>query len=563
MTKDLFIITGGGTGAKVAESLIHLAAAGVAPDRIHMLLVDSDTSNGNLNRTIKTAEAYEKVAEWPWTVEASISRGLFRGRNEVSNSLFKTEIHCHQLTKQIDTVFKGGLKTSAPASMGGVMDLLFDESEQGATCDDGFRARPNLGCLLLADHLNSTLMRAAPGFFEALQRAVSSAGDKQVPIVVCASVFGGTGASLLPIARRCVEHELTKHVEKSTLNSIRWAAVKLLPHYQPANRKESVDPHRFLLDAASALQFYSSVYRTEDSEGRYDAVYVIGSDNPNRNTVQTVLGHRAQANPAYFEELLAALAVLRFSQDRTEPSRPIHVYCSERVRWESLPGVKSVEAQYQLAFLLHMGAFLLKRGDHQADHQLSYGLLRLLKTSELNDIRSFPWYKDLLDNWAMNFPQYQSAKKERKPEILMSASYMQRNSIEHLLSPVAEYFGRLLLWGSTSVAHPETGLVALKEGSYAEVYDAMAAIKEQEIAAGVPDSRTDNALIRLLRGCLSAMIHIHDQVNRGRQLNRGFKLMQNGDHIELFSTMAEIEESLSSMELGAVVDEYRRTQIAA
>ena len=45
------------------------------------------------------------------------------------------------------------------------MDLLFDESEQVATCDDGFRARPNLGCLLLADHLNRTLTQAAPAFF--------------------------------------------------------------------------------------------------------------------------------------------------------------------------------------------------------------------------------------------------------------------------------------------------------------------------------------------------------------------------------------------------------------
>jgi hypothetical protein len=356
---------------------------------------------------------------------------------------------------------------------------------------------------------------------------------------------------------------MAKHVEKSTLHSIRWAAVKLLPHYQPANRKESVDPHRFLLDAASALQFYSSVYRTEDSEGRYDAVYVIGSDNPSRNTVQTVLGHSAQANPAYFEEFLAALAILRFSQEHTQSSLPTHVYRSERADWTTLPGVSSGGVHFQLAFLLHMGAFLLKRGDHQSDHQLSYGLVRLLNTLEPNVIRSFPWYKDLLDNWAKNFPQYQSAKKERKPEILMRASDMQQNSIEHLLSPAAEYFGRLLLWGSTSVAHEEAGLVSLKEGSYAELYEVMAAIKEQEIAAGIADSRSDNALIRLLRGCLAAMIHIHDQVNRGKHLNSGFQLMQKGHHIELFSTMAEIEESLSSMKLGAVVDEYRRTQIAA
>ena len=62
---------------------------------------------------------------------------------------------------------------------------------------------------------------------------------------------------------------------------------------------------------------------------------------------------------------------------------------------------------------------------------------------------------------------------------------MQKNSMEHVMAPATEYFGRLLLWASTSVAHPEAGIVAFKEGSYAELYGSMAAIKEQEIAAGI------------------------------------------------------------------------------
>lgn len=562
MTKDLFVITGGGTGAKVAESLIHLAAAGVAAERIHMLLVDSDTSNGNLNRAISTAKSYSKLAEWQWSVDASISRGLFRGSDEVSAGLFPTKLYCYELTQPIDTVLNGGLRTSAPESMGGVMDLLFDESEQVATCDDGFRARPNLGCLLLADHLNRTLTQAAPAFFDSLQRALTSAGEKEIPIVVCASVFGGTGASLLPIARRCIEEVMTRRVDKANLHSIRWAAVKLLPHYQPARRQESVDPHRFLLDAASALQFYSSVYRTEDSEGRYDAVYVVGSDDPSRNTVQTVLGHSAQANPAYFEEFLAALAILRFATEKTQVNLPTHVYRTQQVNWSSLPGVTNGGIHYQLAFLMHMGAFFLKRGDHQSDSQQSYGLERLLSTLEPNVLRSFPWYDDLLDRWAKNFPQYQSAEKMRQPEVLMRASDMQKNSMEHVMAPATEYFGRLLLWASTSVAHPEAGIVAFKEGSYAELYGSMAAIKEQEIAAGISDYGSDNALIRLFRGCLAAMIHIHHRVNLGKQLNSGFHLMQQGHRIELSTTMAEVEESMSTNNLGSVIDEYRRTQIS-
>ena len=42
-----FFIGIGGTGAKCAEALIHLCAAGLGPDRCSIMLVDQDEPNGN------------------------------------------------------------------------------------------------------------------------------------------------------------------------------------------------------------------------------------------------------------------------------------------------------------------------------------------------------------------------------------------------------------------------------------------------------------------------------------------------------------------------------------
>src|SRR5580704_8929510 len=42
-----FFIGIGGTGAKCAEALIHLCAAGLGPDRCSVLLIDQDEPNGN------------------------------------------------------------------------------------------------------------------------------------------------------------------------------------------------------------------------------------------------------------------------------------------------------------------------------------------------------------------------------------------------------------------------------------------------------------------------------------------------------------------------------------
>ena len=59
---SLYIIAIGGTGAKFAEAVIHLAAIGIFSevDTIKILFVDPDESNGNLTRAKKTTASYQK-----------------------------------------------------------------------------------------------------------------------------------------------------------------------------------------------------------------------------------------------------------------------------------------------------------------------------------------------------------------------------------------------------------------------------------------------------------------------------------------------------------------------
>ena len=261
MSDALFVITGGGTGAKVAESLVHLCATGAAPREVHILFVDADTVNGNLQRAISTADAYRALQPWPWAVETTTGSTLGRmfGRQEShSFSIFDTQISTYQVTDPVDTTSEGGIAAQATGDMSLVLDLLYDEQEQNAKANDGFRARPNLGCLVLADHLDTMLEARAAGFLDALTRATS--GGTRVPVAVTASIFGGTGASLLPVARGAVEAALQKRDggagASPVAKALAWGAVMVLPHYQPTARKESVDPERFLLDTSNALQYY-------------------------------------------------------------------------------------------------------------------------------------------------------------------------------------------------------------------------------------------------------------------------------------------------------------------
>jgi len=571
MTGEMFLITGGGTGAKVAEAFVHLCAAGLGPKKAHILLIDSDTANGNLARTTATAKAYQQMQKWPWSVRANVHHGLlgFR-RSEVWLELFGTQVEVYEVTEQIQTVLNGGLETAADSqAMRLLLDLLYDGDEQTTDCADGFRARPNLGCLLLADHLDAKLPERAGDFLAAMHTAARS-GEGKIPVVVTASVFGGTGASLLPIARRSVEKALEgRGVEQDQIRRFEWGAIKLLPHYQPSERKDSVDPDRFLLDTASALQFYSKVYETTAPGSRYDGIFLVGSDNPGRNRVKAVLGEGSQANPAYFEEFLAALAVLRFAAGGGERDRPMRVFVPDTVAWENLPHADWQELREKLAFLLHLAAFYLRRGSSNQSEQRSLGIARLVRNLGPADLAKYPWYNEILDRWAEFHETYKAAEPSRRVDVLRNGAAMKEYSLTTMLPLAAEYFGRLLLWAETALQGADLAFVAhANEDDYADLYGVMSKVKATEIDSrrgeGTEvrpiESASDNGLVRVLRAAATAMVHEHRQPAKRTATTSRFILVEDGQ-VRLRTSTQQTYETLRELEFGGLIEEYHRTSL--
>lgn len=561
---DLFVITGGGTGAKVAESLAHLCAAGLGPKRLHLLMIDSDTANGNLRRAASTIAVYQQMQRWPWTVNASVSLGMFRGSEDVALQLFRTEIEFYSITDEIKTVLDGGLETSVESEeMHDVLDLLYDRSEQQATCEDGFRARPNLGCLLMSEHLRHKLPEKGMGFLNAL-RAAASAGQRRIPVVVTASVFGGTGASLIPIIRGCVERALN---DANTRDALVWSVVKMLPHYQPTEKKESVDPDRYLLDTANALRFYSTVYETTDANQRYDAMYVVGSDNPGRNRVKAVLGHSAQANPSYFEEVIAALAILHQGSTSSN-GMPTYLYQPSRLHWDHLPFADRNAFRTHLAYLMHLAAFYLHGSTEDDRNELERGLARFLATVPDDSLRAYPWYRSILEPWAESHSTFKSADAARRVEVLKSTAQMGDRAIDKMKRPAAAYFGRILLWAETALAGEGLRFIDRSNGSYAFLYEAMSNVSVQEIdvvqdASGevrTVETETDNALVRLMRTALAALVQAHTRASHGGARNRGVALLEK-EVIRTHTTLQQVKDSLHDFGLGGVIEEYTRTKV--
>lgn len=578
MSDQMFVITGGGTGAKVAESLVHLCATGMAPSHVHILLIDADASNGNVQRTVRAAQAYEKLQQYAWSVETNAkesSWNVLSSGKSVGTKLFNTNVHLYRLTKPLSTVLDGGLDTASKNNedISQVLDLLYDSEERSATCEDGFRARPNLGCLLLSEHLNKELVQDqdAQKFLTALSSAVSNSTDP-VPVVSTASVFGGTGASLLPVIRGCVENALKKGNGKIVdPDGMHWSAVKMLPHYEPAHREKSVDPDRFLLDTASALQFYSQVYRTSEDDV-YNSVYLVGADRPSRNRVKVELGSSAQSNPPYFEEFVAGLAILDAADHASnQQAQQIRLFVSDEnqqyLQWKDLPLRDSPQLRDRFAYLLHLAAFHLRQGGRE---ELTKGLAQLLEETTPDHLRQFAWYKNFIDPWAKHHPAYESAGRNERPSMIKGDAALGDLTYDAMQQDVADYFGRLLLWAETALKGEHLALVDYADSDYVAIHQGMNALKKGDVdtvrtngTVSQVQPEEDNALIRTLRAALTTMVRVHNSDIRLKVPVEAFSLVDGDGRIPLSISRAHVEQALNAHRLQGVSDSFTRTAMPA
>lgn len=572
MSDPLFLITGGGTGAKVAEAVVHLCAAGLAPPDVHVLLIDTDSTNGNLQRAIKTGTLYTNLQEYPWSIKTTAQesrlKSLVSSGQEVEAALFSTDLYLYQLTDPLSTVIEGGLETAVgdKDDKRQVLELFYDARERTTKAKDGFRARPNLGCLHLTEHLNEALVSndQSREFLNALGTALSSTAAP-VPVVTTSSVFGGTGASMLPVIRNCVEQGL-EQVRGTAVSTgrLHWNAVKVLPHYQPERRKESVDPDRFLLDTASALQFYSKVYRKAD-EAMYDGVYILGSDRPGRNRVEPTLGSEGQSNPAYVEEFLAGLAVLDAVDKAGDPTvDPVRLFATDAstqtLGWSDLPHARNDRLKEQMGYLLHLAAFHLREGGSE---ELTKGMDRLVHEVTPDHLRQFGWYDALIDPWASHAAPYENASARQRAKMIQDDAALGSITFGWMERDIAEYFGRLLLWAETALKGDGLSLVDYQNGDYAGIHQAMSSLDDADVNSVQTNGRTrkippndDNAMVRTLRAALASMARLHHNDVRVKVDVEQFELIDGEQRIPLAITVQDVQRALQRNGLQGIVQAH-------
>lgn len=327
----------GGTGARVAESLVHLCAAGLGPDELFLMLIDPDAGNGNLTRTKDLIDKYQRMHE------------QIAGRAD-GIDLFRTKIVTPEpvvwtiFTEQNQTLGAFIGLDSLDAPLKHFAELLFSEADLNEKLNEGFRGRPAIGAVVMAQP--NAEKPPWSRFWEEIGK-INRADEAKVFVV--GSIFGGTGAAGIPTlgAPRVLRDKAALGGDQKK-SKIYLGSCLVLPYFtfdldiSPEDKARLfVKPEDFPLATSSALFYYLT------KELAYDEMYLIG-DSVGQVVGQFGAGSSVQKNRSHYVELGAALSTLDFyarGEATTDRSKQYFISArdTEEVGWGALPAARHTQ----------------------------------------------------------------------------------------------------------------------------------------------------------------------------------------------------------------------------
>ena len=316
------IIAIGGTGMRCAESLVHLCAMGMFDDtQVNLLALDTDCKNGNFERLQKLVKNYQSITA---------------DRDGVaSDTLFSAKINYFEFSPDygrgttFDTASNYSDAKSAVHDAEGVKwreselaDLFLTKKMRGMDLQHGYRAQTQMGSMLMYHAVIEEAYKAKvgktkdSGLAKFVENLMNNPGSK---VFLFGSIFGGTGASSIPILPRALQRAaqiLSRNGEGDVLSKNLFGTVMLTNYFSfdsPKNQGDVVaTSDKFALNSQAALCFY---HNDKTVRHTYKRLYLIGRDKPRNVTKtadQSLTGGAGQCNPEDYIELLAASAAYDF-----------------------------------------------------------------------------------------------------------------------------------------------------------------------------------------------------------------------------------------------------------
>lgn len=324
MARQFFVLGIGGTGMRCIESLIHLCAMGMFDDTdIHLLALDTDKNNGNFGRLKELKEAYVNA------------KGLQAG-NRVAHkdTFFSANIKYYEFSPNYETnstfkkVFNYGDTQYSHREETDLADLVLDRKVEEFNLQHGYRAQTHLGSMMMYQSIieaaKSDLSNGVKEFVSAL---IAETTVGKAKVFIMGSVFGGTGASSIPIMPQALSRaaQIISNDSAGILNNTYFGSTLLTAYFQfnmpnagQLNQQLVIaTSDKFALNSKVAMMFYDDDVTVRST---YQRFYMMGTDNLNWQPMRaddnvvnnTLTGGELQKNDSHYIELMAACAALDF-----------------------------------------------------------------------------------------------------------------------------------------------------------------------------------------------------------------------------------------------------------
>ena len=337
MSDKLFVIAIGGTGMRCLESFVHLCAIGMFDNQeIEVMMLDTDSSNGNLGRTENLINLYRRIK--------SESHDKIDGGTPNTDTFFSAKLNFYKFCtdynqssritfRNISKLSEGDTDTQRQNQL--LSDLFLEkDTVQEFHLDHGYRAQTHLGSHLMYHGIVEAARKLAAGaevgdaeknlenYLTKLQMAAENAR-----VFVFGSVFGGTGASsipIIPVAFRDAMEIRSGGKTNLDLSKTKFGSTLLTEYFsfkkpdlkQMGSKADSViaDSSFFPLNSQAALQFYQ---QDPTVQSVYKRMYHIGWPLESKplsgaGEAKTITGGKEQKNNCHIVELLCACAAYDF-----------------------------------------------------------------------------------------------------------------------------------------------------------------------------------------------------------------------------------------------------------
>ncbi len=318
MNDKYFLIAIGGTGMRCAEAFVHACAMGMLDNtEINILALDTDLENGNFHRLQDLVEdCYLKV------------KGYNKQHYTLANSFFSAKINFFKFSPDYSKIEKNGRFSSLfnyaynSDMERDLANLLLNENVRDFDLKHGYRAQTHLGSILMYDSiLEEVKARAQESLAKFIQSIFDSSETGTARVFVLGSVFGGTGASSIPILPKAFNAAINSLNPGKTLSKAYFGAVLLSSYFKFAapdekqrnQQKVIASSKNFALNSQVAMMFYNEDKTVKNT---YQKFYMLGTPNNDFETKQqgneTITGGAAQKNDSHYIELLSAFAAFDF-----------------------------------------------------------------------------------------------------------------------------------------------------------------------------------------------------------------------------------------------------------